>query len=383
MLLALLGAWLLWRSLGTPLRTRLVALLALIAVYVPVAGAGPSIQRAGIMGAAGVVAAARRAAPVALVCACCSRPRSTLALNPRRDRRRRLAAQLRRRDRDPAVRGPDCRDLILGGGPTDRIHHRLAGAPSPRAPGVTIAATLATAPLIAHALRRGIDRGAAREPAGAAGRRADDVAGDARRHRRAGARRSPSSHSPRSPGSSPPTSRRSRTGSARPTGRSWSITLPAWPQVVGGVRRSWRGDVDRGRVGTPRGGDSVMARTAEPAWRPWRSWLAPRWRSDRRPEPPYRRPGFGSSSWTSARATRSCSIPTTAGRCWWTAVRRETTCAASSSEEGVDGLAAAIATHDQSDHVGGLDELLGIRGSRSTGCCTASQGPTSSAPRGP
>ena len=28
------------------------------------------------------------------------------------------------------------------------------------------------------------------------------------------------------------------------------------------------------------------------------------------------------------------------------------------SEEGVDGLAAAIATHDQSDHVGGLDELL-------------------------
>src|SRR4029078_10511269 len=56
MLLALLGAWLLGIA-GTQLRTPLVALLALIAVYVPVAGAGPSIQRAGIMGAAGVIAA--------------------------------------------------------------------------------------------------------------------------------------------------------------------------------------------------------------------------------------------------------------------------------------------------------------------------------------
>src|SRR5205814_4459742 len=52
----LLGAWLLGIG-GVPLRARLIALLALIAVYVPVAGAGPSIQRAGIMGAAGVVAA--------------------------------------------------------------------------------------------------------------------------------------------------------------------------------------------------------------------------------------------------------------------------------------------------------------------------------------
>jgi competence protein ComEC len=48
MLLALLGAWLLGIA-GTPLRARLIALLALIAIYVPVAGAGPSIQRAGLM----------------------------------------------------------------------------------------------------------------------------------------------------------------------------------------------------------------------------------------------------------------------------------------------------------------------------------------------
>jgi competence protein ComEC len=43
-------------ALGIPLRQRLVWLLALIAVYVPLAGAGPTIQRAGVMGAAGLLA---------------------------------------------------------------------------------------------------------------------------------------------------------------------------------------------------------------------------------------------------------------------------------------------------------------------------------------
>src|SRR5690349_11900771 len=42
--------------LGIPLRERLFWMLGLIAVYVPVAGAGPSIQRAGVMGAIGVLA---------------------------------------------------------------------------------------------------------------------------------------------------------------------------------------------------------------------------------------------------------------------------------------------------------------------------------------
>ena len=49
-------AWPLMALLGLTLRARLVALLALIAVYVAVTGAGPSIQRAGVMGAAGVIA---------------------------------------------------------------------------------------------------------------------------------------------------------------------------------------------------------------------------------------------------------------------------------------------------------------------------------------
>jgi competence protein ComEC len=43
--------------LGLPLRARLGAALVLVALYVPLAGGGPSIQRAGVMGAAGLVAA--------------------------------------------------------------------------------------------------------------------------------------------------------------------------------------------------------------------------------------------------------------------------------------------------------------------------------------
>ncbi|MCW2954373.1 MAG: ComEC/Rec2-related protein [Conexibacter sp.] len=42
---------------GAGLRPRLAAVLALIALYVPLAGAGPSIQRAGLMGGATIVAA--------------------------------------------------------------------------------------------------------------------------------------------------------------------------------------------------------------------------------------------------------------------------------------------------------------------------------------
>src|SRR5262249_26581716 len=50
-------AWPLLALLGLTLRARLVGALCLIAVYVPLTGAGPSIQRAGVMGAAGLIAA--------------------------------------------------------------------------------------------------------------------------------------------------------------------------------------------------------------------------------------------------------------------------------------------------------------------------------------
>src|SRR5439155_8827598 len=43
-------------ALGVGLRLRLGVVLAMIALYVPLAGSGPSIQRAGVMGALGIVA---------------------------------------------------------------------------------------------------------------------------------------------------------------------------------------------------------------------------------------------------------------------------------------------------------------------------------------
>src|SRR5215211_2229434 len=154
MLLALLGAWLLG-LLGVNLRTRLFGLLALIAVYVPVAGAGPSIQRAGIMGAAGVVAALA------------GRPRwrwyavllgaaLTLALNPRSvtDPSWQLSFA--------AVIGillfaRRISDLILESpGPVRGDGRMPSDGPSParralaEGAGVTVAATLTTAPLFAH-----------------------------------------------------------------------------------------------------------------------------------------------------------------------------------------------------------------------------------------
>ena len=93
---------------GVPLRERLLWVIGLIAVYVPLAGSGPSIQRAAVMGAAGLVAtlAGRRASRL-----------YALALALRSDAggragdrlRRRLAAQLRRGAGDPAAGEPAAR----------------------------------------------------------------------------------------------------------------------------------------------------------------------------------------------------------------------------------------------------------------------------------
>jgi competence protein ComEC len=153
MLLALLGGWLLGLA-GVSLRARLVALLALIVVYVPVAGASPSIQRAGIMGAAGVVAmlAGRprwRWYAVLLATAL------TLLLNPRSvgDPSWQLSFA--------AVIGillfaARIRDLILASPARSRQGRTHPHGPSPagrvlaEGAGVTVAATLTTAPLFAH-----------------------------------------------------------------------------------------------------------------------------------------------------------------------------------------------------------------------------------------
>ncbi len=141
-LLALLAMPLLG-SLGIPLRERLLWVLALIAVYVPVAGAGPSIQRAGVMGAVGVLATlgGRRSSRLyALALAALV----TMALDPG------VAADVGWQLSFAAVLGI----LLLAGALRRGIAARLGGGPWRRALAeglaVTVAATLATAPLIAY-----------------------------------------------------------------------------------------------------------------------------------------------------------------------------------------------------------------------------------------
>jgi competence protein ComEC len=137
-------AWPLLALLGVPLRARLVGALCLIAIYVPVTGAGPSIQRAGVMGAAGLVAALA------------DRPRSrwyavllaaavTLAVNPRADGD--VGWQLS----FAAVIGIMLwarRLASLLSGSRKRGSARAALA---EAVAVTVSATVATAPLMAEA----------------------------------------------------------------------------------------------------------------------------------------------------------------------------------------------------------------------------------------
>ncbi|HEY7122121.1 MAG TPA: ComEC/Rec2 family competence protein [Solirubrobacterales bacterium] len=137
-------AWPLLALLGLPLRARLIGTLCLIAIYVPVTGAGPSIQRAGVMGAAGLVAALA------------DRPRSrwyavllaavaTLAANPRADGD--VGWQLS----FAAVLGIMLWAKRLAtaiSGNTDRRSARRALA---EAVAVTASATVATAPLMAAA----------------------------------------------------------------------------------------------------------------------------------------------------------------------------------------------------------------------------------------
>jgi competence protein ComEC len=68
--------------LGIGLRWRLALALGLIALYVPLAGGGPSIQRAGVMGAAGI-AAALAGRPASRWYALLLAAAVTLVLNPR------------------------------------------------------------------------------------------------------------------------------------------------------------------------------------------------------------------------------------------------------------------------------------------------------------
>jgi competence protein ComEC len=130
-------------ALGIPLRARLVWVLGLIGVYVFLAGADPSIQRAGVMGALTVLAtlAGRRPSSFyALALAAIV----TLAVNPR------IAADIGWQLSFAAVLGI----LLLAGALRDAIAARIGAHAWRRsladAAAMTIAATIATAPLIAY-----------------------------------------------------------------------------------------------------------------------------------------------------------------------------------------------------------------------------------------
>jgi len=129
-------------ALGLPLRARLLWVLGLIAVYVPLAGAGPSIQRAGIMGALSVLAtlSGRRASRFyGLVFAAAV----LLVLEPG------IAADVGWQLSFAAVLGILLLAAPLRAGIAARIGTHGPRRALAEAAAMTIAATLATAPLIA------------------------------------------------------------------------------------------------------------------------------------------------------------------------------------------------------------------------------------------
>jgi competence protein ComEC len=123
---------------GLGLHARLALVLALIAIYVPLAGAGPSIQRAGVMGAAAVVAALA-SRPAARWHALLLAAAVTLTLNPRAIEdvgwQLSFAAVI-------AI-------LLLATRVRDGLTHRRLPSGLAEATALTAAATMGTAPLIA------------------------------------------------------------------------------------------------------------------------------------------------------------------------------------------------------------------------------------------
>lgn len=138
-LLALLAMPLL-ALLGIGPQARLLWIAALILLYIPLAGGGPSIQRAGVMGLAGLVALAATRAP-SRIYALALAAAVTLALNPR------ATGDIGWQLSFAAVVG-----IMLLAGPLQRRLVPLVGSEGWRralAEGiaVTVAATVSTAPL--------------------------------------------------------------------------------------------------------------------------------------------------------------------------------------------------------------------------------------------
>jgi competence protein ComEC len=123
---------------GVGIRTRWTLVLVLIALYVPLAGGGPSIQRAGVMGAA-TIAAALAGRPASRWYALLLAAAATLVLDPR------AAADAGWQLSFVAVVGI----ATIAAPARERLQRRGLAAPVAEAIAVTLAATLATAPLIA------------------------------------------------------------------------------------------------------------------------------------------------------------------------------------------------------------------------------------------
>ncbi len=123
---------------GAGLRARLALALVAVALYVPLAGAGPSIQRAGVMGAAGLIAALA-GRPASRWYALLLAALVTLVLDPR------------------AAEDPGWQLSFAAVVAILALHGRLRGALVARrtpaaladAAALTVAATLGTAPLLA------------------------------------------------------------------------------------------------------------------------------------------------------------------------------------------------------------------------------------------
>jgi competence protein ComEC len=150
LLLALL-AYPVLALLGVPLRARLAVVLVLIAIYVPLAGAGPSIQRAAVMGAAGI-AALLACRPAHRWYALALAAMVTLAVNPR------AAADVGWQLSFAAVVGillwarplAATASRALRRGPTAEGRSRGLRDGLANGIGVTLAATIATAPVSAQ-----------------------------------------------------------------------------------------------------------------------------------------------------------------------------------------------------------------------------------------
>lgn len=123
---------------GVPLRWRLGVALVLVALYVPVAGAGPSIQRAGVMGAAGLLAALA-GRPSSRWYALLLAAAVTLLLNPY------AAAEPGWQLSFAAVVGL----LAAGGSLRDTLRRRAVPSAVAEVTALTVVATVATAPLMA------------------------------------------------------------------------------------------------------------------------------------------------------------------------------------------------------------------------------------------